>query len=91
VWSRVKGRGCPYCAGVKPVVGVTDFATKMPELLQEWDYERNKDINLQDYMPSSRAIVWWKCKICNYKWEDAIGARSRERCRCPKCAGKIKE
>jgi hypothetical protein len=63
----------------------------MPELLQEWDYEQNNGLNPQDYMPHSRAVVWWKCKKRNYKWKAAIGARSNGRGKCPKCAGKVKE
>ncbi len=87
IWSRVKGRGCPYCAGVKPIKGVNDLPTKKPELMLEWNSEKNKDIDPTNYMPSSRAKVWWKCKTCKFEWEASIGSRTQGR-GCPKCAGK---
>ena len=88
IGSRVRGRGCPYCAGVKPTVGVNDLQTKMPELASEWNYDRNIQ-KPSEFMPGSRAKVWWKCNKCGYEWDAAIGSRSRGR-GCPKCAGKTK-
>ena len=38
------GSGCPYCSGLVPVPGETDLATTHPDLLQEWDYEKNRYI-----------------------------------------------
>lgn len=39
-----QGRGCPYCAGQKPIVGENDLATVNPELAQEWNYEKNQGL-----------------------------------------------
>ena len=39
--SVTRGRGCPYCSGRKVLPGFNDLATKRPELLNEWDYEKN--------------------------------------------------
>ena len=41
VGSRIKGTGCPYCAGQKVLEGYNDLATTNPELLEEWDYQKN--------------------------------------------------
>ena len=87
VWSRVRGRGCPYCAGVKPIKGVNDLPTKKPDLMLEWNKEKNGNVDPTDYMPSSRAKVWWKCRKCEHEWQATIGSRTQGR-GCPKCAGK---
>ena len=84
VWSRVKGRGCPYCAGVKPTKGINDLPTKRPDLMEEWNSDKNDGIDPSDYMPNSRTKVWWICKKCGFEWEAAIGSRSHG-CGCPKC------
>lgn len=42
--NRIKGKGCPYCSGRKPIVGKTDLATVNPILVDEWDYEKNVDV-----------------------------------------------
>lgn len=89
IWARTRGRGCPYCTGVKPQKGINDLPTIRPDLVAEWDNEKNIGINPQDYMPGSRAKVWWKCSRCGYEWEATIGSRGHGR-GCPKCAGKAK-
>ncbi len=85
IWSRVKGRGCPYCAGVRPTIGINDLKSVNPSLAEEWNYEKNADKDPRDYMPNSRAKVWWKCSVCGNAWEASIGARTQGRCKCPKC------
>lgn len=89
IWSRTKGRGCPYCAGVKPKIGINDLFTLRPDLASEWSYEKNRGIDPQDCMPGSRAKVWWKCNKCGHEWEATIGSRGQGR-GCPACAGKCK-
>ena len=39
--SRNKGNGCPYCSGRFAIRGENDFATVHPELLTEWNYDKN--------------------------------------------------
>ena len=58
--SRVNGSGCPYCSNQKLLPGYNDFATIHPELLSEWDYEKN------NFLPTEISVgtkkkVWWKC------------------------------
>ena len=35
---------CPYCSGRKAYVGFNDLATLYPELVKEWDYEKNGNL-----------------------------------------------
>ena len=39
--------GCPYCAGRKAIKGINDISTLYPDLVAEWDYEKNE--NLKPY------------------------------------------
>ena len=39
--NRKRGIGCPCCSGRVPKTGVNDLETLYPELLKEWNYERN--------------------------------------------------
>ncbi len=58
--SRVGGGKCPICSHQKLLKGFNDFATTNPELLKEWDYEKNI-ILPTDVSAGTHAKVWWKC------------------------------
>lgn len=58
--TRVRGRGCPYCAG-KKVVLKTSIVTTHPDLADQWDYEKN-DIMPSEISYGSNKKYWWKCK-----------------------------
>ncbi len=45
VQSRVKGTVCPVCADRAVLTGYNDLATTDTYLLQEWDYERNIEVD----------------------------------------------
>lgn len=39
--DRVRGNGCPYCAGKRPIIGINDLQTTNPMLVKEWNYNKN--------------------------------------------------
>jgi len=82
--TRTKGVGCPYCAGqiVRPD---HNLAVCFPELLQEWDYQRNSKPPEQ-YLPKVRHVVWWKCPKCDHSWQSSIVLRTRGFKKCSKCS-----
>lgn len=81
VYSRTAdGYGCPFCAGKRPVPGVTDLATKHPELITEWNDTRP----MSDFMPSSGKKVAWKCAK-GHEWEAVISSRTKNGNGCPVC------
>lgn len=82
--DRVKGRNCPYCNGTKVIKGENDFATIHPELLDEWDYEKNTFCPDQISSGSSKK-AWWSCKKCGHKWQAVINNRVKG-AGCPICA-----
>ena len=51
--NRKKGVGCPCCSGRVPKSGVNDLATLHPELLKEWDYQKNADLEPSKLLPGS--------------------------------------
>lgn len=85
VSSRVRGNGCPYCAGKIPVVGVNDLKTLNESLCKQWDYEKNKDLRPEMFTIGSDRKVWWKCDK-NHSWEASIVARVKGS-GCPYCSG----
>jgi len=87
VCDRAHGTDCPYCKGKKPVTGETDFATKYPELAEEWDHEKNGDLRPEDILPYSYKRVWWKCRN-GHGWIAGVYTRSYGS-GCPYCAGRI--
>lgn len=87
VGHRVNGRGCPYCANKVIVVGKNDLATQYPELIEEWDFEKNAYLRPTDYMENSGKKVWWKCKVCGNSWQTKIYVRTKGH-NCPKCSKK---
>ena len=93
--NRNKGRGCPVCGRIKSDKSRSmpkkdnSFQDKHPELVSEWDYEKNGDLLPSQVNYGSKRKVWWKCKTCGKEWQTAVSNRSYGY-GCPKCAKKIK-
>ena len=85
IYDRIRGSGCPYCSGRLPIVGKTDLATTNPELLKEWDYEKNDKLP-QEYTSRSHQKVWWKCEK-GHSWATPIAVRTRNE-NCPYCSSR---
>ena len=87
VSSRYNGAGCPYCSGRKALEGYNDLITLNPSFIEEWDYDKNMNINPSKLTTMSNKKVWWKCSKCGFEWETSIAHRSRGR-GCPECGKK---
>ena len=83
--SRQKKSSCPYCAGLLPIVGVNDLQTTNPELMKEWDYQKNI-IKPYEIKVGSGMKIWWKCKE-GHSWEATPNHRKKGQ-GCPYCSGK---
>ena len=81
--SRVKGSQCPYCTGRYVLPGFNDFATIHPELLEQWDYDKN-DILPSQVLHSSNKQVFWKCDK-GHSWKTMISTRLNGN-NCPYCS-----
>lgn len=81
--SRVLGYGqCPNCRSVSSLY---------PELMKEWDYDRNQGIDPKTTTPHSDKKVYWKhwCESASmwHSWKAAIQDRTSGT-GCPYCANK---
>ena len=81
-------RGCPYCSHEKPIKGVNDLVTLRPDLMVDWDYEKNKSIDPSDLMPNSNKRVWWKCSKCGFEYSAYVANRNKGT-GCKRCAGQV--
>ncbi len=89
--ARIRGRGCPDCGKVnrgKSRVAATinrvgPLSITHPDLVKEWNYERNIDISPNDISHGSNRSVWWKCKR-GHEWKASIYSRVAGR-GCKKC------
>ncbi len=82
--SRVKGLKCPVCADRTIKEGVNDLATTDPEVLSEWDYEKNGKVLPTRVSRNSTSYVWWKCPL-GHSRRDRIYNRTIEHKHCPTC------
>ena len=84
VYARIKGTVCPVCADRAVLVGYNDLETTDAHLLDEWDYEKNKDITPAAVSRNSMKSVWWKCSL-GHSWKAKIYERTVEEKGCPIC------
>ena len=89
-WHNIiGGSGCGYCAGKK--VGISNcLATVKPDLLLQWDYDKNKNISPYKTYYNSTKSIWWKCKDNpDHVWEDSPFVRNVSvSYECPYCTHK---
>lgn len=83
--DRVRGTGCPYCAG-KKVCKDNSLETLKPELAKEWHPTKNEDLSPKNVTQWSDRSVWWMCEK-GHEWESRISNRTKGN-RCPFCSGK---
>lgn len=60
-------------------------ATLFPELIPEWDVEKNEGMTPDLFAANSHTKVWWKC-LDGHSWQATIASRNRG-LGCPFCAG----
>ena len=57
-----------------------------PQLVKEWNNEKNGSLKPENFTAQSNKKVWWKCTE-GHEWQATIADRNRGR-KCPYCAGK---
>ena len=85
--NRVRGKGCPYCAGQKVWSGYNDLATTEPALSLQWHPTKNGALRPTDVTVGSGKKVWWKCEK-GHEWQAAIYSRASGY-GCPYCSGRL--
>ncbi len=79
-----RGHGCPVCSNNKIVPGVNDLFSKAPEIIKDWDYDKNV-IKPSEISSGSNKKAWWKCHKCGYEWQSIIASRTKRNTPCPAC------
>lgn len=75
---------CPICRKIKLHPSNSLKATN-PELVKQWNYEKNGDKKPEDFLPSSLEKVWWICEK-GHEWKTTIKSRNLGT-GCPYCKG----
>lgn len=84
--SRRNGSGCPYCSGRK-ATSEKNLAMLEPRLAQEWNYEKNGELQPSSVTLKSGKKVWWKC-VKGHNWKEVIAKRTTDRTGCPYCSNR---
>lgn len=83
IYSRTKGSGCPVCASKIIIKGINDFGTKRPELIREWNFEKNDNVSPYAIPINYNKEVWWICPI-GHEYKAKVSQRSYGK-QCPIC------
>lgn len=75
--ARFRSSGkCPCCESGKAIQpGYNDVLTLVPDAKAEYDFEKNKDIDITKEGVASEKIVFWLCKDCGKSWNTSIISR----------------
>ena len=73
---KFSGRGCPYCANKKILIGYNDLQTLNPELARQWHPTLNGESIPCDFMTGSNKKAWWICEQ-GHEWEAVISSRNK--------------
>lgn len=57
----VESDKCPICLGRVVIPGFNSLKALHPELMNEWDFEKNVGVDPDAIPPSYRKNIWWKC------------------------------
>lgn len=87
ITQRTRGQCCPYCSNTRVLPGFNDLATTNPELLSQWDYEKNT-IPPNSVSHGSDEKVWWKCNN-GHCYQQALNKKTSRNSGCPVCSGHL--
>lgn len=91
ICNRTNGSGCPFCKGKRLWKGHNDFESQCPELMREWNYEKNEELDPGNItIGNSKIIVWWRCLKCQNEWHTSVYNRVHNNTGCPRCAARKK-
>ncbi|MFF0828797.1 zinc-ribbon domain-containing protein [Brevibacillus sp. NPDC003359] len=75
-------RGCPQCNLHRTTIE-HNLSVLYPELVNEWDWEKNGDLIPDKIAPKSNKSVWWVCQICSHSWKALVRHRTVMHTGCP--------
>jgi len=85
IQRRTSGGGCPYCTGHR-VSHLNSVASKAPDLVDEWDVDRNDQTPDEVAAHSNRRDIWWRCRVNKrHRWQAQPNNRVKGHQDCPEC------
>ena len=73
-------RSCPKCYPIIYSEKKNNITVSYPKIALEWDYKKNKNINIKTITPSaSRYKYWWKCAKCSKSYQRDVRSRVKYR------------
>jgi hypothetical protein len=89
VANVVNGSTCPVCMNRK-ITSENNLSFLFPNLIREWDYEKNMNIDPSKIGANSKIKVWWICRRDkDHFWYSTIKDRIQKGSGCPFCANKM--
>ena len=82
-----KPTNCPYCSNLKTLVGYNDLATTHPELVKEWNFDKNIGLSPKSVKAGAHQKVWWIDKY-GHEWQAQVSDRAIKKSKCPYCSGR---
>lgn len=79
----IRKTNCPYCSNQK-VNNENNLLVKFPEIVKEWDYEKNENLIPEQFVFGSNKKVYWKCSR-GHSWQTTIQQRTIQKTECPLC------
>jgi len=97
VASRSAGRNCPECAKKSRIESYKKYklnsgsslSEKFPELVKEWNYEKNREITPEDVNYGSNEEYWWECEL-GHEWKSSVKSRTSKGTGCKYCNYELK-
>lgn len=89
--NRSSERGCPWCDHKQTCLCDTFMNNPLLKLLhEEFDKEKNIDIDPYKLSKCTGIYIWWKCIICLFSWQSKLSSRTHGN-GCSQCASKRTE
>ncbi len=79
----IRGSKCPYCSNKRILPGYNDLKSQRPDLMKEWDFEKN-ELDPEKVAVLSPQKAYWICSR-GHGYEKSIERRARG-IGCPICA-----
>ena len=76
---------CPICSNRRILKGYNDLATTNPEIVKEWDYNKNT-ISPNEITAGAKKMIWWICPK-GHSYQSLVYNRKKG-VGCPYCDGK---
>jgi len=79
---RGKVKSCGCC---KHITEASKMLVDNAEAMQDYDFAKNKDVDVSMLTQGSNIVVWWKCSACGTEWQASVYHYIQRIKSCPIC------